>query len=189
MSYKRANSNNLHLDCDTLSLHWNCNNEANCNKMIEIGELANFCNGESGDININGDLMNQVSDVKHANGYSGYSEVFSHSHRFNAYDLPTTVREGKTQSEIDEDRDKHERSLDVQKRKQLEHQGSYKPNSFADTASENDYIKLNEMIYYPTKKRHECDLCDYSTKNYGNLMQHKLIHTGKKPYKCDLCDF
>ena len=81
--------------------------------MIEIGDLANLYNVELSDINVNGDIMNHVLDMKHENGYSEYStEMFPHSHRFNVYELPTTVREGETQSGIGEDRDNNKR-LDI----------------------------------------------------------------------------
>ena len=50
--------------------------------MIEIDDLANLYNVESGDINVNGDHLIQVLYIQHENEYSGYSEAFSHSHRF-----------------------------------------------------------------------------------------------------------
>ena len=160
--------------------------------MIEIGDLAYLYNVESGDINENRDHLIQALDMKHANGYTGYSEMFPHSHRFNAHDLPITVHEGNTQTKIGDDRDeKTEKSLDIHRRKYVEHQESYKDNIFATTASEPNYLRLNEIINATeaTEERHKCDLCDYSTQYYGSLIQHKLIHTGEKPYKCDICDY
>merc|ERR1712129_527478 len=37
------------------------------------------------------------------------------------------------------------------------------------------------------EKQQECDLCEYSTKNPGNMAQHSLIHTEEKPYDCKDC--
>ena len=108
--------------------------------MIEIGHLANLYNVESGDINVNG-----VLDMKHANGYSGNSEAFSHSHRFNMYNFKTAVQEGETSCNIGDNRDKSETSVDVQRQNHVEHQEpQYKRNIFTHTASQPNYLKLNE---------------------------------------------
>ena len=43
--------------------------------MMEIGDLANFYSGDLSELKANGDVLN--SDVKPADGYSRYSEMFS----------------------------------------------------------------------------------------------------------------
>ena len=146
--------------------------------MIEIGDLANFYNVESGDINVNGDLLNQ--DMKHENGYSGYSKVFPHSHRFNACNFPTIVHEGGMLCKTGDNKDKNRTSRDVHRQQHSEHQESYKRNICADTASGPNYLKTKERIY-TTERRHKCDLCDYSSNKPSHLKVHKLIHTGDKP--------
>ena len=168
-------------------MHLSCKNEANCHKMIEIGDLANFYNVESGDIKENQDHLIEVLDMKHANGYSGYSEAFSQSHGFNMYNSETTVQEEETASKIAGDNT--DTSVDVQRQNQLEHQEPQDMHNIsAHTASQSNYLKLNEKIY-TTEKRHKCDLCSYSTSRKGNLTKHTLVHTGQKPYMCDLCDY
>ena len=153
--------------------------------MIETGDQANLYNVESGNININGYLN---EDMKHANGYSGCSEVFTQSHRLNMCNFPTTVHEGETSCTTGENKDKNRTSPDVHRQKHAEHQESYKRNICAYTASGPNDLKINENIY-PTEKRHKSDLCDYSSKRSSHLKEHKLVHTGVKPYKCDICDY
>ena len=110
------------------------------------------------------------------------------SHRFNMYNLPTTVHEGDTSCKMSDNKDENKTSLDIHRRKHAEHQESYKHNICADTASRPNYLVLNEMKY-TTGRRHKCDLCDYSSSRSKHLQAHKLLLTGEKPYKCNLCDF
>ena len=149
---------------------------------VEQQEPRHKHNVESGDINVNGDVL----DMKPVNGYSGYGEMFPRSHLYN---LSTTVQEGETSCNIGDNRDKSETSVDVQRQNDVEHQEPpYKHNISAHTASQHNDSKLYGKIY-ATEKRHKCDLCDYCSKTSGSLKMHKLIHTGERPHKCDLCDY
>ena len=154
--------------------------------MIEIGDLANLYKVESGDIDVNEDLLNE--DMKHANGYSGYSEVFTQSHRLNFCNLPTAVHEGETECKTGDNSDNNKTSSDVHSWKHAEHQESNKRNICADTASGPNDLKINKRTY-TIERQHKCDLCDYSSKKLSLLKRHKLVHTGEKPYKCDECDY
>ena len=182
--YKSSNLETIWI-CTVILWHCSfksCKSKVNCHKMIEIGDLASIYSVESGDININEDVL----DMKHANGYSGYSEAFSHSHRFNTYNFKTTVQQGETPCNIG---DNSETSVDVQRQNDVELQEpQYKRNISAPIASQPNYFELNKKIY-ATEKRHKCDLCDFSSKRPAALKMHKLIHTGERPYKCDLCNF
>ena len=136
-------------------------------------------------INGNGDVL----DMKHANGYSGYSEAFSQSHSFNTYNFKTVVQEGETSCKIIDNGDKSKTSVDVQTQNDVEQQEPWhNHNISAPTASQSNDYRLSEKIY-ATEKRHKCDLCDYCSKTSGALKMHKLIHSGERPYKCDLCDY
>lgn len=36
-------------------------------------------------------------------------------------------------------------------------------------------------------KKHQCNLCCYSTKNSSHFQMHKLTHSGIRPYVCQKC--
>ena len=36
--------------------------------------------------------------------------------------------------------------------------------------------------------RYNCDKCDKTFSQKGNLKIHYLVHTGEKPFKCDICE-
>lgn len=36
---------------------------------------------------------------------------------------------------------------------------------------------------------HQCQFCEYSTRNSAHLKSHILTHTGERPFACALCDY
>ena len=64
------------------------------------------------------------------------------------------------------------------------HECSLCGNRFPQEHSLNRHFIRN---HNKREKQQECDLCEYSTTNPGNMAQHSLIHTEEKPYDCKDC--
>ena len=48
---------------------------------------------------------------------------------------------------------------------------------------------LNIKDQTDLKKKYNCNQCNYSTTEAGNLKRHKLVHSGEKPFACSQCKY
>ncbi|GFV50186.1 b-cell lymphoma 6 protein homolog [Trichonephila clavipes] len=70
-------------------------------------------------------------------------------------------------------------------------EGSRSDNDSQNCGDSDGVITLDLPVSFQSDDRsnmnYQCDVCSYSSKFYGNLKRHYLIHTGQKPYVCNFC--
>uniref|UniRef100_A0A8D8M5H6 Protein hunchback n=2 Tax=Cacopsylla melanoneura TaxID=428564 RepID=A0A8D8M5H6_9HEMI len=45
------------------------------------------------------------------------------------------------------------------------------------------------MLVHTEERPYQCELCDYTCKQSGNLKAHMVVHTEERPYQCEICEY
>ena len=67
------------------------------------------------------------------------------------------------------------------KRKREDISSDYQPNKLRRQSDQSSYL-LNHK-----DKPYQCEICQKSFTQSGDLVKHKRIHTGEKPFECEIC--